>query len=379
MPSYEKNKASGLWSCRFRETKEDGTTHQKRLSGYKTKRDAQFGYEDYIKQADELRKQRQIEAQATAPDPNQISFDELLESYLAFTKNRTKESSYYSTLSNVNNRLRPYFTGKKIKEITPKMISDWIEKLDYSYNSKATIITFLSSLYKYGEKYFDITNIMSKVDRPRNLEPKKELQIWTPEEFQAFIQCVEEPDYSLFFQMLYYTGCRRGEGSALTWEDFDAKSQTVRINKSITTKISTAPYKITTPKNTSSIRTVSIPRFLANSLEKYQANQKNQFSEPETKTSFIFGGSHPLPPSSADRKFSAAIVKANVKKIRIHDLRHSCASLLISKGISIVAVSRRLGHNNVEQTLNTYSHLMPDDQTKILDILENLGTKKGTK
>ena len=69
----------------------------------------------------------------------------------------------------------------------------------------------------------------------------------------------------------------------------------------------------------------------------------------------------------------------NVSRIRVHDLRHSCASLLIHKGVSIVAVSKRLGHTSIEQTLNTYSHMLPDDQKMILETLENLGTQLGTK
>ena len=93
---------------------------------------------------------------------------------------------------------------------------------------------------------------------------------------------------------------------------------------------------------------------------------------------FVFGGDRPLPPTSADRAFKSAIARAKVKPIRIHDLRHSCASLLISKGISIVAVSRQLGHSNVEQTLNTYSHMMPDDTTMIYNALDTLGTFLGT-
>lgn len=72
------------------------------------------------------------------------------------------------------------------------------------------------------------------------------------------------------------------------------------------------------------------------------------------------------------RAFDKAIAAAGVPRIRIHDLRHSCASLLISEGISIVAVSHRLGHKNIEQTLNTYSHMMPRDNDKMLAALEGI-------
>ena len=373
MPSYEKNKSSGLWSCRFRETDENGVVHQRRLSDkFKTKRDAQYAYEDYIKNREELLKQKALDAQKAAPDPGNMLFDDLLRSYMDFTKNRTKESSFYSIESNVKNRLEPFFKGKRIKDITPKMVSDWIENLDYSYKSKSWILSFLSSLYKYGEKYFDIKNIMPKVDRPRNLEAPKEMLIWSPQEFSRMISCVENRTVALYLQTLYIAGCRRGEGGALTWQDVDFNAQTIRINKSVTNKTKEGAYKVTTPKNKGSVRVISMPSFYFNELREYMADQKSLLGDEWRDDLFVFGGIRPLPTSTVDRAFNMAIQEAGVKKIRIHDLRHSCASLLISQNISVVAVSKRLGHNNIEQTLNTYSHLMPDDQLKIKSALNEL-------
>ncbi|MBR2354356.1 MAG: site-specific integrase [Clostridia bacterium] len=377
MPSYEKNKVSGLWSCRFREYLPDGTAKQKRLSGFKTKKEAQYGYEDYIKAAEEQKKE-QVAQEAFAADPGNMMFSELLEQYMKFTKGRVKESSYYDIESKVKNRLMPYFTDKKIKEITPKMISDWIETIDYSYSSKIWIFSTLSSIFKYGTKYYDINNVMVKVDRPRNMEMPKEMQIWTPEEFSSFIAHVDGQGYEMLFRTLYVTGCRRGEAQALTWEDL-LENHEIRINKSMTTKTKSGIYSITTPKNKGSVRNITVPSFLFDQLLRFREEQKEQLGSEWSPTCFIFGGLRPLPSSTVDHKFSQATQAANIKKIRIHDLRHSCASILISKGVSIVAVSRQLGHSNVEQTLNTYSHMMPDDKTLIRNTLDDLGTQLGTK
>lgn len=364
MPSYEKNKSSGLWSCRFREPDENGVIHQKRLSGFATKREAQYGYEDYIKTAEEREKAKKAEEAARQTSPDNMLFDDLLGTYLSFTKKRVKESSYYDIESKVRNRLSPYFTGLRMCDITPKMISDWIENIDYSYSSKKWVLSTLSSVYKYGEKYFDIKNIIPKIDRPRNLELPKEMQIWSPEEFAEFIKVIENEVYSVFFSTLYITGCRRGECAALTWADVDIKANTIRINKSVTNKTKQGAYAITTPKNKGSVRTVSIPSALSEALNKLRGDAR--------ENDFVFGTTRPMPTSTIDYIFKTGIKKSGVKNIRVHDLRHSCASLLISKGISIVAVSKRLGHTNIEQTLNTYSHLMPDDQTKILNVFENI-------
>ena len=376
MPSFEKNKSSGLWSCRFREPDPiTGISRQKRLSGYKTKKEAQYGYEDYIKTREEEAARLIAEQAASEPNPLNMLFDDLLAEYMAFTKKRVKESTYYDLESKVRNRLEPYFRGKRIREITPKTISDWIENIEYSHKSKTWIFSTMSSIYKYGARYYDIPDIMNKVDRPRDTSPQKEMSIWTPSEFQRFIAEVDNT-YRLYFSFLYVSGCRRGEALALTWDDIDARS--VRINKSVTTKTSSAAYLVTTPKNKGSIRKITVPEFIIDQLNAHREQQQSELGEAWMPSLFVFGGVRPLPTTSADRAFKKAIEHAGVKPIRIHDLRHSCASLLISKGISIVAVSRQLGHKNVEQTLNTYSHMMPDDTTMIYNALDKLGTFLGT-
>lgn len=378
MPSFEKNKSSGLWSCRFREQDPvTGEQHNKRLSGYKTKKEAQFGYEDYIKQRDDELARKKASAEAAKTNPDDMLFDDLVAKYLSFTKGRTKETSYYDIESKVRNRITPAFTGRKMKNITAVMISEWIESADYGYESKRWSFSTLSSIYRHGAKYYHIKNTIELVDRPKNLDPPKEMEIWTHEEFSQILPHVKKSPYDLLYLFLYVTGCRRGEGAALTWEDIGETS--VRINKSVSTKTKRAAYVVTTPKNKGSIRTIVIPRMLSEKLMQYKAEQQAELGDEWHSTMFVFGGKNPLPATTVDRYFHNAIKAAGVKRIRMHDLRHSCASLLISKGISIVAVSRQLGHKNIEQTLNTYSHLLPDDKQALLNALENLGTNLGTK
>lgn len=163
---------------------------------------------------------------------------------------------------------------------------------------------------------------------------------------------------------MYETGCRKGEAFALSWDDIDSKNKTVKISKNLTRKTTEGPWKIVSSKNKTSNRTVSLSNRLCEILKKH----KEQCSSYQ----FVFGGAAPLAEKTVTRYFDAAIDKAGVKRIRIHDLRHSCASFLISKGVSIVGVSKRLGHKDVKQTLNTYSHLMPNEAQKIVDIFEDL-------
>ena len=369
MPSYEQSKSSKLWSVRFRETGVDGTTRQRRLSGFPTKKAAQYGYEDYcIKKSAEEAELAAAKLNEHPLDPNDMYFDTLLNLYYRYKQGRIKTSSFYEIERKINKRILPYFTGKQMKDIRPIDILTWQGEMSaqFSFNYTSDLMTMLTAIYRYGEKYHDITNTTVKVDKPRNTEPKKEMEYWTPEEFNIFRQHAEDFTYRMFFTTLYITGCRRGEVEALSWEDINLEKATIKISKNLTRKSPTTPWELTTPKNVSSNRIVPIPPSLCQLFKEYKTKQLEDFQSP----AFVFGGDRPLSSRTTDRYFADICQKAGVKKIRLHDLRHSCASLLISKGVSIVAVSRQLGHSNIEQTLNTYSHLMPDDKSKIIFELE---------
>lgn len=355
MASYEQNKNSKLWSVRFREDTPDGVKN-KRLSGFKTKKEAQTGYIKYVNEKPKI---------AASVPSEELLFADLIRRYLEHTKARIKASSYYDIESKISKHIMPYFDNKLVSEVTPLDILNWQQTVDhYSYKYKSGLRTFLSSIYKFGERYYDIKNIIPKVEPFRNLEKKKKMLFWTSDEFKTFIEHVSDFEFNVFFRTLYITGCRKGEALALEWSDIDFKKKTISITKSLTRKESGKAYAITTPKNASSNREVDIPKSLCDLLTTLKSSQ-------ETHT-FVFGDDRPFAERTIDRRFSTAIQLSGVPKIRIHDLRHSCASLLISQGVSIVAVSQRLGHSNIEQTLNTYSHMMPADATKIIEILDSI-------
>lgn len=364
MPNYEKRE-SGLWSVRFSEVSlEDGTVKRPRLSGFKTKKDAQRAYEEHLleynKKAEEI-KNRVIPKET----PGDVFFYVLIDNYLAFKKTRIKSTSFYDLDKKIKNKVLPFFSKYKVKDITPTLVMEWQLTLsEYSFAYQKTLVNYLASIYNYAERYYDIPNVMKKVDRPRNLEAKKEMQCYSPEEFRKVIKAVENVEYSMYFKMLYLSGCRRGEALALSWNDISFEKGTVKISKTLSYKVGdkNKPYHVGTPKRPSSNRTIALPDFYVNQLKEYKAWQSERYDSAE----FVFGGDYPLAPSSIERHLTAAAQKAEVKRIRIHDLRHSCASLLLHKGVTIVALSKHLGHASVKETLDTYSHMLPDDQTMIL-------------
>lgn len=363
MPSYEQNKESKLWSVRFR-VMENGVRHQKRLSGYKLKKDAAEGYRAYMNEYDTAKT-----ALIDDASPEKILFSDLCDAYLAAKKDSMKESSYYDTFGRIDKRIKPFFEGKYVEDIKPKDVLEWQKTVsDYSYKYKSKLLSLIKSVLRFGYKYYDTENISDKIEPFRNLEPEKEMLFWTKEEFKKFIAIVDDERYNIFFRTLYIAGCRKGEALALTWKDIDTSAGVIKLTKNITRKTSEGPWKVTTPKNKPSYRTVDIPPNLCHRFDQYREWQKENCDS----TDFVFCGNRPFPEMSLTRIFYDYTDKAGVKRIRIHDLRHSCASLLISEGVSIVAVSKRLGHKDVKQTLNTYSHLMPSDSSKILQIFDDI-------
>lgn len=185
---------------------------------------------------------------------------------------------------------------------------------------------------------------------------KTEMQIWTPEEFQQFADAVENPVVRAYFTFLFWSGCRRGEGIALTKDCFTGNR--VHIYRSMKHfKNGFSPLK-----TDSSERTITLDEKTMAVLEPWI-----QAADP-----FVFGKVSPIGISTIDREFKKGIKLSGVKPIRVHDLRHSHASLLLNNGVNIIAVSKRLGHATITQTLETYAHLMKESEDQMLEALQKV-------
>lgn len=361
MASYEKHE-NGTWSVRFRDVENFEVKH-KRLSGFKTKKEAENAYLEYKSQSDEEKYNKISHGAGT------LKFRDLYKEYCEFQKSRIKESSYIDLKCKCELHILPFFENYIVVTISPKLILKWQNTLEkYSYEYKVNLRTYLSSILKFAEKYYRIPNQVKYVDNFKKLESKKEMQIWNVDEFTQFINSTDELINKAFFSALYLTGARKGEILATTWNDWDFKNKKLNINKSVTRKTTdkTKRYSITSTKNREN-RTISIPDNLLKIMIDYK-NSLKQVSESD----FTFGGNQPIASSTIDNRFKALCALAGVKKIRIHDFRHSHASYLISNGVSIVAVAKRLGHTNIEETLNTYSHLMKNDDSDLINKINKI-------
>ncbi len=227
-------------------------------------------------------------------------------------------------------------------------------------------------LIKFSNKYYSTSIALLK-----HIEPfkdingiKKEMLFFTYDEYLKFINKVDKFEYKVFYQVLYFMGLRQGECMALNWNDIDFKNKTLSVSKTLTSKIKGEIYTISPPKTKNSNRILPIPENVLKLL-KIMYNNAKQFTDFEYGW-FVFGNTIPLKETTIQVIKNKACKLAEVKQIRIHDFRHSCASLLINKGASIALVSKYLGHSNISITLNTYTHMYKSELEDMVHILDNL-------
>lgn len=311
-------------------------------------------------------------------DTSIITMKDLFNQYLDFQKDKVKVTSYY----NYHKMLKhlELLNNIKVVDFNISQFNKWKEKLNktkYSTRYKNSVYSFLVACLRYGIKYknYDLSKVLNQMTRFTNPnELKKEMDFYTYDEFIKFISVEDDLVYKCFFETLYYLGLRKEEANALTWKDIDFNNNSISINKSLTQKIKGHRYIILPPKTKSSIRVLNMPKVLSNDLfelKKYYSTFRNY----EEKW-FVFGSELPLGDTRIATEQLKLEKKANVHHIRIHDFRHSCASLLINNGASILLVSRYLGHSNVSTTLNTYSHLFKNEFNDIVKTIDNLDIKK---
>jgi len=235
---------------------------------------------------------------------------------------------------------------------------NYISSLERSSSRKNRVLILVKSTCKYANDIYDLPN-NAKVMKSFKKE-KHEMEIWTPEEFARFEDAIKEryDNFVPFFHLLFWTGMRKGEARALQIDDLDLNNATITISKSMRRY----GKSLKAPKTESSKRKIKIDKITLELLLPLKSNEK-----------WLFGDYRPISLTTIDVAFKYGTEKANLKKIRIHDLRHSHATYLICNGANIVAVSKRLGHSNINMTLSTYTHLLKNVEDEVIEIIDNCG------
>lgn len=341
----------GLWDIQFYYKDYRGKNVKKHRRNFKTKKEAVEWAEKFIVQ------------QSHNLDMNFSSFWQL---YREDMGERLRENTVRTKDYIVELKILPYFEKKKISDITAADIRRWqnaLMKQGYSQTYLKTINNQLSAIFNYAVKYYELPKNPCTQAGTMGKGKADEMQFWTQEEFEVFIEFVKDKPVSYYaFLTLFWTGIRLGELLALTLEDFDAEEKTLSITKSYQ-RINGRDV-ITEPKTEKSKRVITLPDFLVTELEEYVSKLYGMMAKDR-----LFS----ITKSYLEKELIRGVGLSGVKKIRLHDLRHSHASLLISKlGAQPNLVADRLGHEKIQTTLNTYSHLYPNQSRGLADQLNGL-------
>lgn len=295
-----------------------------------------------------------------------MTFQSFWELYRNDMSQRLRENTVRSKDYIVELKILPYFGEKKIADITAADIRHWqnrIMKHGYAPTYLKTINNQLSAIFNYAVKYYDLPRNPCTQAGGMGKGKAEEMQFWTQEEFEQFVDAIKDKSISYYaFLTMYWTGVRVGELLALSLSDFDAEKKTLSITKSYQ-RINGRDV-ITEPKTVKGKRVMTLPDFLVMELKEYVEKLYGMMANDRL---FMVTKSY------LEKEMIRGVKLSGVKKIRLHDLRHSHASLLISKlGAQPKLVADRLGHEKIQTTLATYSHLYPDQARDLADQLNNL-------
>ena len=340
-------------ACYYKDWRGKNVKHEKR--GFLTKKEAQAYEREFL-----ARKSRDIN----------MSFGTFINVYLDDMRPQLKESTMASKEHIIETHIRKYFEDRSLSEINSTDILRWQNELlskrddngrGYTQTYLRSINNQLNAIFNHACRYYDLPKNPCLSNKKMGKSKAKEMLFWTLDEYKKFSETMKKKPISYYaFQILYWTGIRCGELLALTKADFDFEKKTMRVNK--TYQIVKGKHLITTPKTEKSIRQIDLPDFICEEMKEYF----DSLYKLDDNTRIF-----EVTKSYLHHEMNRGCKEAGVKRIRIHDLRHSSCALLIDLGYSPIQIAERLGHECVTIT-ERYSHLYPSVQRQMADRLDKV-------
>jgi integrase len=296
-----------------------------------------------------------------------MTFEDFVIVYNADTRNRIREHTWMTKETLIRTKLLPFFGKKKMNEIQTKDVIAWQNEMlafggadgkAYSLTYLKTMHNQLSAILNHAVRHYELkANVAAKVGSIGKKEAT-EMLFWTKDEYLKFADVMmDKPTAYYAFEILYWCGLRLGEMLALTPADFDFTKETLSVTKSY--QRLKREDVITAPKTPKSVRVIKMPKFLCEEMQDYI---KMLYGIQPTDRVFTITKSY------LHHEMDRGSKASGVKRIRIHDLRHSHVSLLIELGFSALAIADRVGHESIDITYR-YAHLFPSKQSEMADRL----------
>lgn len=344
----------------------NGKRVQKYKSGFITKKEARENYYELLLQKDSY---LEIKKEST-------NFQHYIENiFIPWYKTQVKKQTYENRLNIIKTHFS-YFNKKELNKIEPIDVQKWQLKL--SQNLKPSYVRAIQGLFSLAIDRAVILNLADQ--NPSKIignvkKQKIKIDFWTKEEFEKVLSTIDKEDYYQFFHyvsmwLLFMTRMRIGEATALSWDDIDFENSTLNINKTLLYK-NQNNYSFGETKTRASNRLIILDDDTIDLLLVW----KNQQSKVISNSKFILSyNSIPTQKHTLSHAIKRYSKLAGVHSIRIHDLRHSHASLLIELGENPLIIRDRLGHVEIETTLGTYGHLYPNTNYEVANKLKGIIT-----
>ena len=335
-----------------------------------------------------LESQLTAEYKAKQASPiERMTVGELAKKYLAAKYTEVRRSTAEKTERMLNRYVLPTMQKERIDRLNAQKLQEWkqsITTLGLAPKTQKNIYSEFRAMLNFAVKmeYLPRNPLLAVGNFKDNdfTPPKDKLRYYTADEFLRYKAAaladaeakgtISEYAFYVFFCVAYYMGMRKGEINALRWSDINGELLTVR--RSVSQKIKGESVVETLPKNKTSYRTIEIPAPLMEILAEYKKRLAARDAYRDNYRVCGGGENSVLSDTNIElhnRRYAEA---AGLSRIRIHDFRHSHASLLANEGINIQEIARRLGHAKIEMTWNTYAHLYPRESERSLSVLNKV-------
>ena len=319
-----------------------------------------------------------VEENGLPSNQSEMSFKDVADLWYENYKTTVKASTAFNTKQKLDYMIAEYFEGVNVDKITVIFCQSLFIKLSQKYSMYANYASIINRILKYAVMLDIIkSNPIDKVIKPKAKEVEKKDNCYTKEELNTFLKLAKKEN-ALFHTLLHtiaYTGLRRGEALALKWSDIDFEEKTLSVNR--TTVYVDGKQVLQTPKTKASKRVIPIDNYTISVLKSWKLEQKKQHFKNGVSflqgENLIFTNSccTMFVPNEFSKKLRKFIKKYNLKPITPHGLRHTHASLLFESGIQPKEISDRLGHNNIQTTLDLYTHINDNQRYNVVEKFVN--------
>lgn len=351
-----------------------GKKRYKKKSGFKTEKQAELAERRFL---------HEVEKNGIDNELKEYLFEEVFELWFDNYKNSVAESTLHKTTVVFNTHVLPAFEGYKIKGIKSFHCEEVVKEWASQMRSFKSIKNYASSVFDYAKRHeFIKKNPMDNLDMKsiKSNVPKVEKDFFDKEELEEFLTLINQKApyrWKTFFHLIAYTGARKSELLALNWSDIDFKANTLAINKTLTRGLNNR-VMIQDTKTESGMRTITLDPHTMNVMKSWKQRQaqnllKNGINVNQSSEQVIFNNyrNSYLSDSSPNNYLNKFLKNNGLKHVTPHSFRHTHITLLFEAGAKLKEVQARVGHTDIETTMNIYAHVTEKAEKETANIFSN--------